>query len=332
MYPGGKNASFHKIINLIPPHDAYIELFLGSGAIMRMKRPAALNIGVEINSAVLRETAAAISPGAIVVSGDEDRHPSLNQAIVPGSIEAHAKNGDGAASSKVASVAAIGGNDGVTRDPIATNGEFDGHAGNNDVGRPHFLFFCTDALVFLKQYPFTGREFVYADPPYLMETRRSQRQLYLFEWGKREQHIALLNRLKQLPCHVAISGYASELYNDLLGGWYTFTFSARTRGGPVATEWLWMNYPQPTALHDYSFLGDNFRQRERIKRKKQRWVNRLNRMNALERQALLWAIQEADLPAPPVESDDASANSAGASPEMTCPAGLAKSGDVAGGL
>ena len=61
----------------------------------------------------------------------------------------------------------------------------------------------------------------------------------------------------------------------------------------MATEYVWMNYPAPIALHDYTFLGDNFRERERIKRKKQRWVSRLSNMPRLERQALLSAIQEA---------------------------------------
>jgi hypothetical protein len=327
MYPGGKNVTFHKIINLIPPHGTYIELFLGSGAVMRAKRPAALNIGVELNPNVLTETAASIAPGSIVVYGDAYRSPSLNQAMGSG-IEAHAKNGDvspgnipangdgGAASPKMASWTTIEGN-GDASGAIARNSDADITGDvrivNNSDGIS-WQFLCMDALHFLERYPFTGREFVYADPPYLMETRRSQRQLYLYELGEQEQHIALLTQLKRLPCPVAISGYGSDLYNDLLAGWHTYTFRARTRGGPVATEWLWMNYPQPTALHDYSFLGDTFRQRERIKGKKQRWVNRLRRMDVLERQALLWAIQEAERLDPIAESDDAPADFSEASP------------------
>ena len=41
-----------------------------------------------------------------------------------------------------------------------------------------------------------------------------------------------------------------------------------TRGGRLATEWVWMNYPEPIALHDYRYLGEDFREREPIKRKK----------------------------------------------------------------
>ena len=32
------------------------------------------------------------------------------------------------------------------------------------------------------------------------------------------------------------------------------------------TEYLWCNYPAPMALHDYRYLGKDFRERERIKR------------------------------------------------------------------
>ena len=90
-----------------------------------------------------------------------------------------------------------------------------------------------------------------------------------------------------------ISGYWSALYADALKDWNSTHFQAMTRGGRTATEWLWYNYPEPVALHDYRFLGENFRERERIKRKKQRWTERLHSMPILERRALLAAIREA---------------------------------------
>jgi hypothetical protein len=65
-----------------------------------------------------------------------------------------------------------------------------------------------------------------------------------------------------------------------------------TRGGRTATEWLWFNFEAPLTLHDYRYLGRDFRERERIKRKQLRWVQRLETMPALERQALLSAIAE----------------------------------------
>ena len=47
-----------------------------------------------------------------------------------------------------------------------------------------------------------------------------------------------------------------------------------------------MNYPEPNVLHDYRFLGKDYRQRERIKRKATRWVSRLNSLPRLERLAI----------------------------------------------
>ena len=55
-------------------------------------------------------------------------------------------------------------------------------------------------------------------------------------------------------------------------------------------EWLWMNYKSPVELHDYRYLGDNFRKREHLKNKKKRWVARLESMPVLECRALLAAI------------------------------------------
>lgn len=54
-YLGAKNGSgvFQCIINLMPPHETYIEGFLGTGAIMRRKAPAKNNIGIEINPGVI---------------------------------------------------------------------------------------------------------------------------------------------------------------------------------------------------------------------------------------------------------------------------------------
>ena len=209
---------YQKLINLIPPHETYIETHFGNGAIMRYKRPATANIGIDID-------------------------PVLIEAW--------------------------------QRKPL---------------GFPITLV-CKDAVSFLKRYSFDGTEFVYADPPYLLNTRRGGR-LYHYEYTE-EQHIELLSCLKQLPCRVMVSGYWSKLYTTTLSQWRTVSFQAQTRGGTPATEWVWLNYPQSIELHDYRYLGNTFRERERIKRKKARWVTRLKKMPCLERQALLASLHEA---------------------------------------
>lgn len=147
-----------------------------------------------------------------------------------------------------------------------------------------------DAISFLEQYPFVGDEFIYADPPYLLYTRRRSSPIYAYEFNTEAEHAALLNLLLSIPCAIALSGYWSNLYGQKLQNWRCLSYLARTRGGSTATEYLWMNYPEPFELHDYRYLGTNYRDRERIKKKKTRWVARLRRMNRLERLALLEAI------------------------------------------
>ena len=150
-----------------------------------------------------------------------------------------------------------------------------------------------DAISFLRSYGFLGDEFVYCDPPYLYETRSGgRRRIYTHEFGDPEQHIELLTVLRSLLCSVAVSGYWSALYADYLRGWRALNFQVRTRGGTMATEWLWMNYPEPKELHDYSYLGDNFRERERISRIRKNMAAKLERMDQLERYAVLASIAE----------------------------------------
>jgi len=56
-YPGGKSMSgiYQYLINQIPPHRVFIETHLGGGAIMRNKKLADTNIGVDIDPLILSQ-------------------------------------------------------------------------------------------------------------------------------------------------------------------------------------------------------------------------------------------------------------------------------------
>lgn len=152
-----------------------------------------------------------------------------------------------------------------------------------------------DALSWLHAHPEVTQDrqtLLYLDPPYLMHTRSRQRPLYACEFATEEEHEALLQLATSFPAMVAISGYRSDLYAARLRGWRLVTFPAMTRGGTLAEECLWMNYPEPAELHDYRYLGEGFRERERIKRKIGRWTRRLEGMDRQERYAMLAALEE----------------------------------------
>lgn len=139
---------------------------------------------------------------------------------------------------------------------------------------------------FLADYDYHGHELVYSDPPYLHHTRTSRRR-YRFDY-EMQDHVELLTVLKALPCNVILSGYPSALYDDLLVGWHTTELQVMNQGG-VRTEKLWYNY-DIDSVHWASYAGKNFTDRQRIKRKAERWAKNYRVLPKSERLALLASI------------------------------------------
>lgn len=220
-YFGGKGAAgvVHRIINEMPRHQVFVSGFLGHCAVLRFKKPAPLQIGVEVDPGVLAEW------GKVRYTGDAGASPEL--AILPASFL--------------------------------------------DLDAPELW------------QPST---FAYLDPPYLLETRTS-RHRYPFELSEQE-HRALLEKIKGLPCMVALSCYDSTMYRVALDGWRKIQFPAQSRGG-LRTETLYMNYPAPPAheLHDVRFVGENFRQRETSKRRVETILRKIQRLTPQDRAVLL---------------------------------------------
>ena len=144
---------------------------------------------------------------------------------------------------------------------------------------------------FLRGYDFAGAELVYSDPPYLMHTRTSGRRYrYDYEEG---DHVELLELLKTLPCAVIVSGYASVLYEERLKGWNTLELQVMNQAG-VRTERLWFNFVVDR-VHWASYAGKNFTDRQRIKRKAERWGKHYTALPRAERVAVLAAIMSAEV-------------------------------------
>lgn len=141
-----------------------------------------------------------------------------------------------------------------------------------------------DAVCYLSEYPFLGDELVYADPPYVPSTRRRAR-VYAHDYNL-EDHVRLLAVLKALPCMVMLSGYDNELYDNKLSGWKKSSFPAKTHAD-VRKEYVWANFEPPHSLHDGRHLGNDFRSRQAIKRRRLRFEERFARMDPRERHELL---------------------------------------------
>jgi DNA adenine methylase len=157
--------------------------------------------------------------------------------------------------------------------------------------------YCSDAVAFLRgfDYAAAGRVLIYADPPYLLETRTS-RHRYRYEYSDNDHRVLLsvLVDLAKRGVAVMVSGYPSALYDGLLPGWRTRTFQAMTRGG-VRTEKLWFSFSVDSAYWA-TFAGSTFTERQRIKRKAQRWAENYRALAPAERLAVLAAMLECEEP------------------------------------
>ena len=141
-----------------------------------------------------------------------------------------------------------------------------------------------DALSFLSSFPFKGNELVYVDPPYVHSTRKRSR-IYRHEYCD-DNHRQLLEKILSLTCNVMISGYENSLYNEMLTSWRCVKFNAKTHSG-IREESVWMNYAPPAKIHDSRYLGNNYRERQTVARRRARLYDRIEQMEQTERSELI---------------------------------------------
>lgn len=97
----------------------------------------------------------------------------------------------------------------------------------------------TNALDLIKKY---NRHdcLIYVDPPYLLSTRRQR--YYNMEMTEDKEHEGLIKVLKNHSGPVMLSGYDSELYNDLLSDWTRHEFKTQAEQGKNRIEIVWTNF------------------------------------------------------------------------------------------
>ena len=212
-YSGGKGKSYPHLLNLMPPHRTYIETHLGGGAVMRHKRPAQYQIGIDIDPLVIGKWKTLDGPCDLV---------------------------------------------------------------------------CADAVQYLAGRTFDEKTLIYADPPYVPSTRKRSR-VYRHDYSDGD-HERLIACLRTMPCMVMLSGYESDLYKSLLGGWTRLSFRAKTHTD-VRQESVWLNFEPPSHLHDSNYLGKSFREREAIKRRRNRIQSRIESLSVIEQHSLLAWLQ-----------------------------------------
>lgn len=152
---------------------------------------------------------------------------------------------------------------------------------------------CGDALEYLPRLGLPPTALVYADPPYPGAVRiDTHRRYYTNDKLDDAWHGRFLDAMLALRCMVIVSGYENSFYNEKLAGWRTSWKWTIDRGGNRVREFVWLNFEAPALLHDPRFVGGNFTDRQRVKRKIERWRTKFKAMPAEERFAMFDALSQ----------------------------------------
>lgn len=260
-YPGAKNRLASWICNYIPKHSVYVEPFFGSGAVFFHKAPCHIETINDINDEVvnffkvLRE-----NPKKLIES------IQLTPYARKEYINAY-KIGDSDSDLEKARKFCVRCWQGFGASNRYQNGWRSGQCQTSpnpakswsnlqetlDIAAKRLRSVQIEnlsATELLKRYN-TKDVFIYADPPYLPETRKG----YLYEYEMTKQdHIELLELLRKHPGQILLSGYDNDLYNECLSGWKKVQKKTQAETGLKRIETLWMNY-QIEQMDIFDFLS-----------------------------------------------------------------------------
>ncbi|MCZ4258571.1 DNA adenine methylase [Sulfitobacter sp. G21635-S1] len=244
---GGKWRIAPWIIDLMPPHHAYIEPFGGGGSVLMRKDRVQLEIYNDLDGSLVdfmlcvRDSpdelirAVAATPFARTVFEGECPDDPLLKAVhfLCRSHMGHGSSGNGRATGFRAAGRRAGSL------PV-----------HNWADMPWVLRETAERLrgVVIENRPAAriiedhdeASALFYLDPPYLPETRDTGAD-YRCEMTCSE-HEALLNRILAVQGKVLISGYDSELYRDVLSDWRAETLETVGDRACKRTEVIWANF------------------------------------------------------------------------------------------
>lgn len=251
-YPGAKWGMAEQIVSLMPPHRSYLEPFFGSGAVLFNKLPSAIETVNDIDGdivnffRVLRERpddlAEAISLTPYARDVFDDAHSNLGSDDFDRAYRFAIRD-------KMAHGFKTNTKTGFKIDVSARERSYCVRCWNR---LPADLLEAARRLkdVQIENRPALEliRKFnhenvlIYADPPYLLETRDGMQ--YRHEMTEQD-HLDLLEALKQHKGSVILSGYPSEMYDRELRGWSVIHIKSYNQNADQRTEVLWCNFDTP---------------------------------------------------------------------------------------
>ena len=242
-----------QIVFLMPPHRSYLEPFFGSGAVLFNKPPSAIETVNDIDGdivnffKVLREQpddlAEAISLTPYARDVYDDAHENRGSSDFDRAYRF-------AIRSKMGYRAKTRSKSGFYIDVYSRERSYKLKNWNRLPGD------LLEAAARLKEVQIENgpaidliRKFnhanvlIYADPPYLPVTWSGNQ--YLHEMTEQD-HLDLLDALKQHKGPVILSGYPSEMYDWELRGWSVIHRKSYNQNAAQRTEVLWCNFELPS--------------------------------------------------------------------------------------
>lgn len=251
-YPGAKWGMAQEIVALMPPHRSYLEPFFGSGAVLFNKPPSAIETINDIDGdivnffSVLRSQPEELSrlvsmtPYARDVFDDAHQNRGVDPLDRAYRFAIRSKMGHGFKTYEKT---------GFKVDVYARERSYCVDCWNR---LPKDLLAAAlrlkevqienrPALDLIRRFNFDN-VLIYADPPYLLNTRGGKQ--YRYEMNEQD-HMDLLVALLQHKGPVILSGYPSEMYSRELKGWTQVTRKAYNQNADQRTEVLWCNFEIP---------------------------------------------------------------------------------------
>jgi len=253
-YFGGKTTIADRIVATLPPHRTYIEPFAGSLAVLLAKPEALIEVVNDLDQElvmfwrVLREQPEAlVRVCALTPHARAEYEASKSRPTRLDELELARRVWTKLAQGRGGTLRNTGWRHFV--DPNGTNRSMGGYLASY-VDRMASIaerlsevsLECRPALDVIAAYGAHPDALIYADPPYLGDTRSGTN--YAHEMPSGDDHRQLAAALRECRAAVVLSGYASPLYRELYAGWHVVQLGTRTgqaKGDQRRIEVLWCN-------------------------------------------------------------------------------------------
>lgn len=254
---GGKHYLAKKIVAFFPDHHSYIEPFGGAGSVLLNKKPSEIEVFNDLDTSITRLFQVLRDHGPVLLeklslTPYSELEFELAAEETDDEIEMARRNfvrwrqsfgGQGKSFSYT-----------LHRVRNQLPDVVSGFLSSIDENLPLIVerlrgvqIMNREAIEVIKKWD-SEKSLIYADPPYLPETRASK-AVYAQELT-RDEHIELATTLNACKSKVILSGYHSELYDELYAAWHRveFDMALHSAGGETKArkkEVLWMNFLPP---------------------------------------------------------------------------------------